>query len=94
MPIRKRNLSRRQALDSNAQAWLRGEPCGFFKYKSQEELQKVWDEFGDHENMFWESRYCLPAKRENTTADGPSGFQGSSPWTAASLRFALSVSQS
>jgi hypothetical protein len=64
MPIRKRNLSRRQALDSNAQAWLAGKPCGFFMFKSQGELQQLFDEYGDHENMFWRSRYCLPITLE------------------------------
>jgi hypothetical protein len=65
MAIRARNLNRRQALSANAQAWLRGDPsCGFFKWKPQDELAALWRDYGDHENMFWESRYCLPAMRE------------------------------
>lgn len=67
MPVRKRNLSRRTALSSAAQAWLRGEPCGFFKFKPQDELAALWADYGDHENMIWESRYCLPAKLEETS---------------------------
>lgn len=53
-------------LSSNAQAWLRGDAsCGFFKWKPQGELAVLWAEYGDHENMFWENRYCLPARRDN-----------------------------
>ncbi len=69
MPIRKRTLSRRQALDSNAQAWLRGEPCGFFMFKPQDELEALWEEYGDKDNMFWRSRYCLPITREELEAN-------------------------
>jgi|SRR5882757_6499053 len=56
MAPRKRQLNRRQALSANAQAWLRGDPsCDFFKFKPQEELAALWAEYGDIENMFWES---------------------------------------
>jgi hypothetical protein len=44
---RKRNISRRAALDSDAQAWLRGEPCGFFEFRPDEELQALWDSHRD-----------------------------------------------
>lgn len=66
MPRRQRsNFSRRAALSSNAQAWLRGDPsCGFFKFKTQGELEALWQDYGDHENMWWRSRYHLPVTRD------------------------------
>jgi hypothetical protein len=63
MAARKRSSKRRQSLSSAAQAWLRGEPCGFFMLKHQGELEAVWEEYGDKANMFWRSRYCLPTTR-------------------------------
>jgi hypothetical protein len=50
---RKRNLSRRAALSSDAQAWLDGEKCGFFQFKPDDELEAVWLEYGDHDTMHW-----------------------------------------
>lgn len=33
-------------------------------HKPQDELAALWAQYGDHENMVWESRYCLPVARE------------------------------
>jgi hypothetical protein len=60
MPVRKRNLTRRAALSANAQAWLRGEPCHFFKFKNTDELEKLWEEYGDADSMRWERGMRLP----------------------------------
>lgn len=68
MAPRKRALNKRQALSANAQAWLRGDAaCGFFRFKSQEELAALWEEYGDKENMVWSHRYSLPMKRQATS---------------------------
>jgi hypothetical protein len=60
MAIRARKLNMRQALTSDARAWLDGKQCGFFQFKSQDELSALWAEHGDSNSMFWRSRYCLP----------------------------------
>jgi hypothetical protein len=55
MPIRQRNLNKRQALGANAQAWLRGdrENCSvFFRLKPNDELEALWKEYGDKEAMY------------------------------------------
>jgi hypothetical protein len=67
---RKRNLKKRAStLDSNAQAWLRGEPCGFFKFKSQDELEALWNAYGDADSMFWRRGMMLPITREELEAN-------------------------
>jgi hypothetical protein len=70
MALRKRNLQKRAStLDSNAQAWLRGDKsCGLFKFKPQGEFEELWSAYGDDANMFWRSRYCLPITREELEA--------------------------
>jgi hypothetical protein len=51
---RKRNISRRAALDSDALAWLRGDKsCGLYQFKPQDDLEAVWSEYGDADSMFW-----------------------------------------
>jgi hypothetical protein len=67
MPIRKRNLSRRSSLDSNAQAWLRGDESGFFMFKPIEELETLWNEYGD-ESMFWRRILAHPISRKELAA--------------------------
>jgi len=32
-------------------------------FKHQDELQALWEEYGDKDNMFWRSRYRLPITR-------------------------------
>ncbi|KRQ16720.1 hypothetical protein AOQ71_04600 [Bradyrhizobium manausense] len=60
MPVRKRKLNKRQTLSASAQAWLRGEPCGFFAYKNADELEALWNEHGDKEAMFWQRGMLRP----------------------------------
>jgi hypothetical protein len=48
MPSRQRsNFTKRQALDADAQAWLRAEPHGFFWLKGDDKLKALWLEHGD-----------------------------------------------
>jgi hypothetical protein len=49
-PIRG-NFSKRQSLSTNAQAWLRGEPCRFIKFEHQDELEAQRTEYGDRDNF-------------------------------------------
>lgn len=69
MPVRKRNLSRRSALDSDAQAWLQGEKSGFFEFKPREELATLWEEYGDTSAMFYRCGMTHPISREQLTAN-------------------------
>jgi hypothetical protein len=64
MPIRKRNLSRRASLASNAQAWLDGRECGFFEFKPDDELESLWSEHGDDGSFFWRRHMSLPIPLE------------------------------
>jgi hypothetical protein len=65
MSIRARNLNKRRALSANVQAWLNGDKsCGFFQFKPQAELEALWTTYGDHDGMFWRSRYDLPITHE------------------------------
>lgn len=69
MPVRKRNMSKRSALDEPARLWLDGdERCGFYKFRTQEQLAAVWRDHGEEEKMFWRSRYHLPIPREELEA--------------------------
>jgi hypothetical protein len=65
MAIRAKKLNKRQALDSNAQAWLRGEECGFFKFKHNDDLETVWREYGDDSKMFYRRGQRLPITLED-----------------------------
>lgn len=68
MPVRKRTLTRRQALDECAQAWLDGEKhpgvWAIFKYSS-DERQALWDQHGDKEAMHWDQTMFLPQPIDN-----------------------------
>jgi hypothetical protein len=68
MVARAKRNNKRQALTKAARDWLDGKPCGFFKFKSQDELAALWAEHGDEDNMFWRSRYCLPITSEELEA--------------------------
>lgn len=61
MPVRKRSLTRRQSLSAEAQAWLDGDQrgCGFFMFKPDEELQALWHEYADKDNMCWHPKQML-----------------------------------
>ena len=39
--------------DSDADRWLRGESCGFFEFKPDDELAPLWLAHGDDEKFFW-----------------------------------------
>jgi len=70
MPIRQRNLNKRQALGANAQAWLRGdrENCSvFFRLKPNDELEALWKEYGDKEAMYWQRGMRLPERNALTS---------------------------
>jgi hypothetical protein len=63
MPIRQRILNKRQALGASAQAWIRGdrENCSvFFRGKHQDELEVLWNEYGDNKTMRWQRGMTLP----------------------------------
>jgi hypothetical protein len=62
MPTRRRgNFTKRQTLSANSQAWLSGDSnCGFFKFKHADELETIWEEYGDHETMHWKRGMRLP----------------------------------
>lgn len=47
MPRKRRVSKRREDLSEDAERWLRGEPCGFFKFKAKKELAALWAEHGD-----------------------------------------------
>jgi hypothetical protein len=38
---------RREELSEDAESWLHGEECGFFRFKRKEELAELWREHGD-----------------------------------------------
>jgi hypothetical protein len=65
MPRKIRNKKRRDALTANAQSWLRGEPCGFYQFKHDDELEAVWREYGDGDSMFWRRDMGLPITLED-----------------------------
>lgn len=66
MAIRAKKLNKRQALDSEAQAWLRGEKSsGFFEFKHADDLQAVWLEYGDDSKMFWRRDMSCPITLED-----------------------------
>jgi hypothetical protein len=39
----------REELSESAQKWLPGEPSGFFKFKTADELASMWAQYGDPE---------------------------------------------
>jgi hypothetical protein len=59
MAIRSRKLNKRQALEPNAQAWLRGVSIGFFKFKSADELEELWIACGNPTRFHWHCRNQL-----------------------------------
>jgi hypothetical protein len=63
---RKRNIKKRlTTLDSDAQKWLEGQPCGFFKFKHDDELAALFEEHGDTDSMFWRRGMSLPITLED-----------------------------
>lgn len=56
MPVRRRNIKRRTALEDTELAWLAGDRsrgCGFVPFLDDETLTELWEAHGDHENMHW-----------------------------------------
>jgi hypothetical protein len=47
MPVKRRLAKRRELIDEDAEAWLRGEPCGFFEFKPAAELAALWAEHAE-----------------------------------------------
>ena len=65
MAIRAKKLNKRAVLSYDAQSWLRGEQCGFFKFKHDDELEAIWLEHGDDSKMFWRCGVGLPITLEH-----------------------------
>jgi len=63
MPVRKRNIKRRGELDSDTEAWLRGDDCGFVEFKPWDELQAIWDAYGDHDAFMWQPPMYRPVRK-------------------------------
>jgi hypothetical protein len=67
---RARKLKKKQELDATAQAWLAGDPaCGLFQFKSDQQLETVWREYGDDNAMFWRPGMMLPIPIEDAEAE-------------------------
>jgi hypothetical protein len=47
MARKRRNSKRREPLDDQDRAWLRGEDVGFTEFLPKEQLRALWDEYGD-----------------------------------------------
>jgi hypothetical protein len=61
MPVKRRTNKRRDAITEHEAAWLDGDThCGFVEFKRDEELQKLWDGYGDQEAMYWEPGMSFP----------------------------------
>jgi hypothetical protein len=54
MPVKRRTNKKRDELTDDARAWLRGEPCGFFEFKSRDELIPLWERCGDPTVATWD----------------------------------------
>jgi hypothetical protein len=65
MPVRKRSARRNANLSDDAEAWLRGEKTkGFFQFKPWDELQTIWDRYGDHDAFVWQPPMYRPVARQ------------------------------
>jgi hypothetical protein len=56
MAVKRRIDKKRVQLSDGARAWLRGEPCGFFPFKSHDILIPLWEEHGDFDVATWDMR--------------------------------------
>ena len=54
MAVKRRTNKRRDELTDDARAWLRGEECGFFQFKSHDELIPLWEKYGNPEVATWD----------------------------------------
>ena len=70
MPSRRRsNFQRRQTLDSNVQARLRGARGGFTQFKPEAEREALWNEHGDDNAMFYRRGMSHPIPIEDAEAE-------------------------
>lgn len=62
MPVRRRIDKRRNALTPHEQAWLEGDRdnSGFVEFKSDDELQALFDAYGDSDAFIWETGMGFP----------------------------------
>jgi hypothetical protein len=60
MPKR-RTSKRRDAISPHEAAWLEGNhDSGFVEFKRDEELQALWDAYGDHDAFAWKPGMSFP----------------------------------
>jgi hypothetical protein len=61
MPVKRRTNKRRDAITDDEAAWLRGDrESGFVEFKRPEELQKLWNSYGDHDELYWNPGMSRP----------------------------------
>ena len=80
MPVLKRNLKQRAALDADEEAWLRGEEkCGFVEFMPWEALEALCEAYGDHDAIVWRRGMDRPMIRVTQRGDN-----GGNEWEAES----------
>jgi hypothetical protein len=61
MPVKRRRDKRRDTLTPHEDAWLRGDrDSGFVQFKRDDELQALWDSYGDHDEFVWAPAMSFP----------------------------------
>jgi hypothetical protein len=61
MPVRRRNLKCRAAIDADEAAWLVGDhDCGFVQFKHWDQLEDLWEKHGDTDNFHWHRGMYFP----------------------------------
>ncbi|WP_154072191.1 hypothetical protein [Bradyrhizobium erythrophlei] len=63
MPVRKRKVRRLGLLDADEEAWLRGEGGGFVQFMPWDELEALWEAYGDHDAFMWRRGMYRPEPR-------------------------------
>lgn len=64
MPVRKRNMKRRSAINADQEAWLRGERhCGFIEFLPDDQLEALWEGHGNHDAFYWKRGMDRPVPR-------------------------------
>ncbi len=64
MGVKRRRSKRKEELSANAEAWLRGEPAGFFPYKLEAQLRDIWNRYGDKTVMEWPEGAVRPEAKK------------------------------
>jgi hypothetical protein len=54
MPVKRRINRRRDVLTEDARAWLEGRDCGFFEFKTHDELIPLLEAYGDPSVATWD----------------------------------------